>query len=148
MERSFLSSSSRNFYSNFLLGIHKNGFIIIFSLFHDLKSRKMLLHEFWLEYQQIRIRPSRWRNCTFCRGAFSTRNNNRFSLNLLFTFEAQLCKKVLNKLNALTRIAPYLSHKQRRLVYSSFFTRQLSHGPLIWTFWSRQSSHVINKLQE
>ena len=32
----------------------------------------------------------------------------------------QLCQKVVNKLNALTRIAPYLSYNQRRLICSSF----------------------------
>ena len=32
----------------------------------------------------------------------------------------QLCKKVANKLNALTRIAPYLRHHQTRLIYSLF----------------------------
>ena len=32
----------------------------------------------------------------------------------------QLCKKIANKLNALTKIAPYLSYKQRRLICSSF----------------------------
>ena len=32
----------------------------------------------------------------------------------------QLCKKVANKLNALTRIAPYLRHNQTRLIYSLF----------------------------
>ena len=39
----------------------------------------------------------------------------------------QLCKKVANKLNAFTRIAPYLNHIQRRLISSSFFTGKLSH---------------------
>ena len=60
----------------------------------------------------------------------------------------QLCKKVANKLNALTRVAPYLDQNQRRLIYSSFFTGQLGYCPLIWTFCSRQSNHLINKLQE
>ena len=32
-----------------------------------------------------------------------------------------LCKKIASKLNALTRIAPYLNHNQIRLVYNSFF---------------------------
>ena len=46
---------------------------------------------------------------------------------LTFCFHLkQLCKNVTNKLNALTRIAPYLSYNQRRLIYSSFFTVQLS----------------------
>ena len=34
----------------------------------------------------------------------------------------QLCNKVANKLNALTKIAPYISYNQRKLIYSSFFT--------------------------
>ena len=59
----------------------------------------------------------------------------------------QLSKNVSNKLNALTRIASYLSYSQRRLIYSSFFTRQLSYCPLILTFYSRQSKDFINKLQ-
>ena len=59
-----------------------------------------------------------------------------------------LCKKIANKLNALTRIAPYLDHNQIRLIYNSFFKGQLSYCPLIWTFCSRRSNHLINKLQE
>ena len=30
----------------------------------------------------------------------------------------------------------------------SFFTGQLSYCPLIWTFCSRQSNHLISKLQK
>ena len=60
----------------------------------------------------------------------------------------QLCKKVANTLNALTRTAPYLSYNQRRPIYSSFFTGQLSHYPLMWTFCSIKSNHLISKLQE
>ena len=59
-----------------------------------------------------------------------------------------LCKKIANKLNALTRIAPYLDHNQLRLIYNSFFKGQLSYCPLIWIFCSRRSNHPINKLQE
>ena len=60
----------------------------------------------------------------------------------------QLCKKVSNKLNALTRIAPHLDQDQKKLIYNSFFTGQLSYCPLIWTYCSRQSNHLINRLQE
>ena len=42
-----------------------------------------------------------------------------------------LCKKIANKLNALTRIAPYLNHNQIGLVYNSFFKGQLSYCSLI-----------------
>ena len=38
-----------------------------------------------------------------------------------------LCKRITNKLNALTRIAPYLNHNQVRLMYNSFFKGQLSY---------------------
>ena len=33
------------------------------------------------------------------------------------------CEKIANKLNALTKIAPYLNHNQIRLIYNSFFKR-------------------------
>ena len=56
----------------------------------------------------------------------------------------QLCKKVANKLNALTRVAPYLDYNQTKLIYNSFFKGQVSYCPLIWTFCSRHSNHLIN----
>ena len=59
-----------------------------------------------------------------------------------------LCKKIANKLNALTRIAPYLNHNQIRLIYNSLYKGHLSYCRFIWTFCSRRSNHLINKLQE
>ena len=64
----------------------------------------------------------------------------------------QIHEKVSNKLNALTRIAPYLNHNQTRLIYCSFFTGQLGYCPLIWTFCSiiidifqKQENHYFLK---
>ena len=34
------------------------------------------------------------------------------------------------------------------LLYNSFFKGQLSYCPLIWTFCSRRSNNLINKLHE
>ena len=48
----------------------------------------------------------------------------------------------------MTRIAPHLDQDQKKLIYNSFFTGQLSYCPLIWTYCSRQSNHLINRLQE
>ena len=48
----------------------------------------------------------------------------------------------------MTRIAPYLNHNQIRLTCNSFFKGQLSYCPLNWTFCSRRSNHLFNKLQE
>ena len=60
----------------------------------------------------------------------------------------QLLKKVANKLHALTRIVPYLDKRQINLLYNSSFKGQLSYCPLIWTFCSRSSNNLINKLQK
>ena len=50
---------------------------------------------------------------------------------LTFYLHLNELKKVANKLNTLTRIAPYLSYNQGRLINSSFFTGQISYYPLI-----------------
>ena len=71
------------------------------------------------------------------------------TMNSCLTFYShlkQLCKTVVNKLNPLTRIAPYLSYNQRRFIYGSFFTGQLRYCPLIWFFCSRQSNYLLSKL--
>ena len=60
----------------------------------------------------------------------------------------QLLKKVANKLHALTRIVPHLDKKQINLLYNPSFKGQLSYCPLIWTFCSRSSNNLINKLQK
>ena len=38
-----------------------------------------------------------------------------------YNHHKSLCKKIANKLNTLTRIAPYLNHNQIKLIYNSFF---------------------------
>ena len=48
----------------------------------------------------------------------------------------------------MTRIIPYIDKKQISLLYNSFFKGELSYYPLIWTFCSRRSNNLINKLQE
>ena len=49
----------------------------------------------------------------------------KFYYRLTYSHLKHLCKKVTNKLNSLTRIAPNLSHNQSRLMCSSSFTGQL-----------------------
>ena len=58
-----------------------------------------------------------------------------------------LGKKIANKLNALSRIAPYLNHDQIRLIYNSFLRDSLAVARS-WKFFSRPSTHFINKVQE
>lgn len=56
-------------------------------------------------------------------------------------------KKAADILNDFTRTGPCINHNQRRIILSSILTEQLSYCPLLWTFCSRQSSHLLNKLQ-
>ena len=57
-----------------------------------------------------------------------------------------LCKKVPNKLNALPELSLILKKKKKNLS-NSFFKGQ-RYCPLIWTFCSRFSNSLLNKLQE
>ena len=50
-------------------------------------------------------------------GVFVLEDSTRIDFCLTFCSQLKdLCKKVKNKLNALTRIAPYLSYDQKRLI--------------------------------
>ena len=67
------------------------------------------------------------------------------------TFEQHvdsLCNKASQKLNALARLAQYMSFEQRKLIMNSFITSQLSYCPLVWMFHSRRLNHRINRIQE
>ena len=67
------------------------------------------------------------------------------------TFEQHvdsLCNKASHKLNALERLAHYMSFEQRKLIMNSFITSQFSYCPLVWMFHSRRLNHRINRIQE
>ena len=59
-----------------------------------------------------------------------------------------LCNKVSQKLNALTRIANYINPEQRRIIMKAFITSQFSYCPLVWMFHSRRINNRINRLHE
>ena len=59
-----------------------------------------------------------------------------------------LCNKVSQKLNALTRIASYINPKQRRIIMKAFITSQFGYCPLVWMFHSRRINNRINRLHE
>ena len=48
-----------------------------------------------------------------------------------------ICNKVSQKINALTRIANYINPAQRRLVMKAFIISQFGYCPLVWMFHSR-----------
>ena len=41
------------------------------------------------------------------------------------------------KVNALSRILPYMSFEKKRILMNSFFTSQFNYCPLVWMFHSR-----------
>ena len=59
-----------------------------------------------------------------------------------------ICKKANNKLQALARIAKYLSPDKLRIIMKTFIESQINYCPLIWMFHSRQLNSKMNKLHE
>ena len=60
----------------------------------------------------------------------------------------KICRKANSKLSALSRLARYLSMKQKKLLYMSFIEAQFKYCPLTWMFCSRSCNNKINKLHE
>ena len=68
--------------------------------------------------------------------------NNKFDFDEHVT---SLCRKVSQKLNALTRAAHYMNLAQRRLIMNAFIFSQREYCPLVWMFHSRKlNSHISN----
>jgi hypothetical protein len=59
-----------------------------------------------------------------------------------------LCKYASRKVNALSRIASYMSFNQRKLILSAFITSNFSYCPLVWMFHSRKLNKRINRIHE
>ena len=60
----------------------------------------------------------------------------------------KICRKANSKLSALSRLARYLSKKQKKLLYMSFIEAQFKYCPITWMFCSRSCNNKIDKLQE
>ena len=59
-----------------------------------------------------------------------------------------IIKKASRKINALSRIAPYMNIAKRRLLMNSFFASQFNYCPLVWMCHHRSVNNKINRLQE
>ena len=59
-----------------------------------------------------------------------------------------ILKKAGRKVNALSRILPYMNFKKRHMLMNSFFTSQFNYCPLVWMFHSRTMINKINHLHE
>ena len=69
----------------------------------------------------------------------------------ILTFNAHIddiCKKAGLKLNALSRIAPYMEFNKKRLLVNGFFISQLIYGPLIWMCHHLTKNNKTNRIHE
>mgnify|MGYP001793765379 FL=1 len=59
-----------------------------------------------------------------------------------------ICGKARAKLNALSRVSPFLDIDKRKLIMNSFFNAQFNYCPLIWMLHNRTLNKKINRLHE
>ena len=64
------------------------------------------------------------------------------------THVTDLCNKASKKLNALTRVSPYMDLPKKRLLMKSFISSQFHYSPLVWMLHSRTLNNRINRIQE
>ena len=61
---------------------------------------------------------------------------------------SNICNKVSKKLNALDRIAGYVTFEKRRMLFKAFIESQFNYCPLIWMLNSRTMNNKINLFHE
>ena len=59
-----------------------------------------------------------------------------------------ICKKARPKLNALSRIAPYIDFNKKWLLVNAFFMSQFNYSPLIWVCHNHTKNNNINRIHE
>ena len=59
-----------------------------------------------------------------------------------------IISKASQKVNALSRVVPYMSLSKKTILMNSLFNSQFSYCPLIWMFHSRIMNNKINRLRE
>ena len=61
---------------------------------------------------------------------------------------SNICSKVSKKLNALGRIAGYITVEKRSMLFKAFIESHFNHCPLIWVLHSPTMNEKINFLHE
>ena len=84
--------------------------------------------------------------------------NNSLSEKLLgVTFDCKLkfnkhikdiSQKASQKINVLTRLAPYMETTKKRVLKNAFFKSQFNYCPLVWMCCNRSLNTKINRLHE
>ena len=101
----------------------------------------------------IKRKKCHW--CASWRGAWITSNLSEKLLGITLDSDLQfdkhisdLCDKVSKNINALCRVAGYMSLEKRRIVMKTFVESQFSYCLLIWMLHSRTLNNEINRLHE
>ena len=61
---------------------------------------------------------------------------------------SELCKKVSQKIAALSRLSSHLHNSEKKLIFNSIIKSQFSYCPRVWMLCLRTSNNMINKLHE
>ena len=61
---------------------------------------------------------------------------------------SNICDKATQKLHALSRVANFMSEKQRQIVMKAFVLAQFGYCPLVWMFHSRKLNNRINRIHK
>ena len=80
-----------------------------------------------------------------CEKLLGIKIDNKLNFN---THVDEICKKAGQKLNALSRVTPYMDLSKRCLLLNAFFISQFSYCPLVWMFHSRGKNNKINRIHE
>ena len=59
-----------------------------------------------------------------------------------------ICQKAGQKLNAISRITPYMDFAKRRLLVNSFLYSQFNYCQLVWMCHNRTNNNKVNRLHE
>ena len=60
----------------------------------------------------------------------------------------EICKTAGQKLNALSRVTPYMDLSKRRILLNAFFISQFRYCTLVWMFHSSGKNNKINRIHE
>ena len=83
--------------------------------------------------------------CRKCEKLLGIKIDNKLNFN---THVDEICKKAGQKLNALSRVSPYMDLSKRCILLNAFFILQFSYCPLMWMFHSRRKNTEINRIHE
>ena len=79
----------------------------------------------------------------------NTRSSTRLFMHLQsFKYSPVLISETSRKVNALSRVMPYMNLSKKEETMSSLFNSQFNYCPLIWMFHSHIINNKINRLNE